>query len=42
MLIRGRLLYVTITGCPSADQYFVCISLKLIHSEKSLKMNNSI
>ena len=34
VLIRGRLLYDNITGCPSADQYFVCLTLKLIHSEK--------
>ena len=31
MLILGRLLYDNITGCPSADQYFVPITLKLIH-----------
>ena len=41
MLIRGRLLNDNTTGCPFADQYFVCITLKLIHSDKSLKMNTS-
>ena len=36
------LLYDNITGCSSADQYLVCITLKLMYSEKSLKMNTSI
>ena len=42
MLIRGRLVYDNTTACPSAEQYFVRITLKSIHSEKSLKMNTSI